>query len=192
MSSAPLTPSQTVGPFFHDGLLRDENSNVLAGPGVEGHRIVIEGRVTDGEGQPVDDALVEIWQANAHGRYRHPADDRDLPLDRDFLGWGRSGTDADGMFRFETIRPGRVPHPEGGQQAPHIVVTVQARGMLDRLVTRLYFSDEDANDSDPVLRVLPDDRRATLVADRVDSGDVPTYRFDIRLQGEGETVFFHL
>ncbi|MGH3441140.1 MAG: protocatechuate 3,4-dioxygenase subunit alpha [Nitriliruptorales bacterium] len=187
---ADLTPSQTLGPFFHDAMLRDDGTNVLAGPGVEGELVRIEGRVVDGAGDPVDDALVEVWQANRHGRYRHPADDRDLPLDPDFVGWGRSGTDGDGIFWFVTVKPGGVPHPDGGEQAPHLLVTVQARGLLDRLLTRLYFADEDANASDPVLSAVPADRRGTLVAARDDSGDVPTYRFDIRLQGDGETVFF--
>lgn len=190
--TAPLTPSQTVGPFFHDGLLRDERTDVLAGPGVDGEHIRIEGRVFDGDGEPVADALIEIWQANAHGRYRHPADDRDLPVDPDFLGWGRCGTDGDGRYRFDTIKPGTVPHPDGGDQAPHVLVTVQARGMLDRLLTRLYFEDEPTNDRDPVLSGLPPGRRETLIAVRSDGDGLPTYRLDLHLQGDAETVFFDL
>ena len=183
-----LVPSQTVGPFFHDCLLK-EPFNVIAPPDAEGEHIRLEGSVYDGDGAPVSDALIEIWQANAHGRYNHPGDRRDLPLDPAFVGFGRSGTDSSGGFWFETVKPGSVPGEGGENQAPHLNVQVFARGLLDHLLTRVYFEDEPANDADPVLRRVPEDRRATLLAKR--SRDEPlTYRFDIVLQGENETVFF--
>ncbi len=193
MTSYGLMPTQTVGPFFYDCLLRaDAQRNTLATPSTEGERIRIEGRVTDGDGQPVPDAMIEIWQANAHGRYNHPADQRDLPLDPEFTGFGRSGTDEDGTFWFETIKPGRVPFDETTAQAPHINVSVVARGLLNHLLTRLYFADEAANADDPVLACVPADRRDTLVAQSSNTDGVVTYRFDIVLQGAGETVFFNI
>jgi protocatechuate 3,4-dioxygenase alpha subunit len=191
MSGRGLTPSQTVGPFFEPALLRaDAPRNVLVGSETVGERIRIEGRVLDGERAPVPDALVELWQANGHGRYNHPLDRRDLPLDQAFTGFGRSGTDDDGRFWFETIKPGLVPAPDGGMQAPHVCLTVFARGLLDHLFTRLYFADEPANLADPVLGLVPAERRATLVAVRDDGAGVAVYRMDIVLQGVGETVFF--
>ncbi len=194
MTKLGPTPSQTVGPFFHDAMLRDK-TNVLAGPGAAGERIRIEGQVFDGEGAPVPDALVEIWQANSHGRYHHPLDQRDLPLDPDFTGFGRSGTDEAGRYWFETVKPGPVPFDAERVQAPHVNVTVFARGLLDHLSTRLYFADDPANDADPILRRVPEDRRATLLAQRATAEGPAVYRFDIVLQGEGEraegeTVFF--
>jgi protocatechuate 3,4-dioxygenase, alpha subunit len=185
------TPPQTVGPFFAPALIR-ERWNVLAGPGAVGERCRVEGTVCDGDGSPVDDAMIEIWQANAAGRYRHPSDERDVKLDEAFVGFGRAGTDRDGRFWFETVRPGPVPSPAGGWQAPHLNVQVFARGLLDRVSTRLYFDDESANAQDPVLGSLPEDRRATLIARRTDAGPPPVYRFDVVLQGDGETVFFDL
>jgi protocatechuate 3,4-dioxygenase alpha subunit len=191
MTARDLTPSQTVGPFFDPALLReDARRNVLVGPGTEGERIRIEGQVLDGEGAPVPDALVEIWQANSHGRYNHPTDGRDLPLDPAFSGFGRAGTDEAGRFWFETVKPGPVPAADGEWQAPHVCLTVFARGLLDHLATRLYFEDEPANADDPVLERVPTQRRATLVARReADEGGV-VYRMDIVLQGAGETAFF--
>ncbi len=182
MSRLGVTPSQTVGPFFANALLRDA-LNVVAGPGVQGERIRLEGRVLDGDGQPVPDALVELWQANAVGRYNHPADARGLPLDRAFLGFGRSGTDDDGRYWFDTIKPGRA-----GDQAPHLNLTVFARGLLNHLSTRVYFP-EDETDADPILRLVPPARRPTLIARRLAPG---VYAFDVVLQGkpEQETVFF--
>jgi len=145
-----LTASQTVGPFFGPAMLRpDAARNVVtedADPA--GERIRIEGRVYDGDRLPVPDALVEIWQANAHGRYNHPADSRPLPLEPNFLGFGRSGTDRDGGFWFDTVKPGPVPAGDGAMQAPHIVVSVFARGLLNHVVTRLYFADEPSNAAD--------------------------------------------
>jgi protocatechuate 3,4-dioxygenase alpha subunit len=176
------TPPQTIGPFFHDRLLR-RPLNVAAPPETPGQRIRVEGRVLDGDGAPVDDAMVEIWQPDGQGRYAS-ARRRD-----GFTGFGRSGTDAEGQFRFETIRPGRVPSGDG-VQAPHLDVHVSARGLLDRLATRLYFDDEADNDTDPVLAAVPPARRATLIAARADDGSIPVYRLDIVLQGDGETVFF--
>ena len=194
MTGFALTPSQTVGPFFHDAMLR-EPLNVLAGPGAAGERIRIEGRVYDGDGAPVPDAVIEIWQANGHGRYHHPADGRDLPLDPAFTGFGRAGTDGEGRFWFETVKPGPVPFDAATAQAPHLVVTVLARGLLDHLATRLYFAGDPANDTDPILRRVPEDRRGTLLAERAVVGGETVYRFDIVLpgegeRGEGETVFF--
>jgi protocatechuate 3,4-dioxygenase alpha subunit len=193
MTANRLTPSQTIGPFFEPALLRaDARRNVLVGPDTEGQRIRIEGQVLDGEGEPVPDAMVELWQANSHGRYNHPADGRDLPLDPAFLGFGRSDTDEDGRFWFETIKPGPVPAPEGGWQAPHVCLTIFARGLLDHLVTRQYFEDEPANADDPMLARVPADRRQTLVARREASADCLVYRLDIVLQGAGETAFFRV
>jgi protocatechuate 3,4-dioxygenase alpha subunit len=193
MMTPGLTPSQTVGPFFHPALLREDcRRNVLAGPGTAGVRIRIEGRVIDGEAVPVPDALVEIWQANGHGRYNHPLDRRDLPLDPSFTGFGRSGTDDAGRYWFETVKPGSVPFDSGRSQAPHICVTVFARGLLNHLSTRLYFADEAANADDPILLGVPPERRATLLAERVETGGAPVYRFDIVLQGAGETAFFNV
>jgi protocatechuate 3,4-dioxygenase alpha subunit len=175
------TPSQTVGPFFHDCLLLLDQ-HVLARPGTDGRRIRVEGQLRDGDGAPVTDALIEIWQASAAGRYRHPADDVDEP----FVGFGRAGTDEDGRYWFDTVKPGRVPDPTGGLQAPHIAVHVLARGLLDQLATRVYFADEPANAEDLVLSAVPEARRGTLLAHP--HGEA--YRFDIVLQGDGETVFF--
>lgn len=186
------TPSQTVGPYFSIALGR-AGDEVLAAPDAHGVRIRIEGTVLDGDRRPIEDALVEVWQANAAGRYRHPLDERDdVPLDRGFTGFGRTATDpADGTYAFETVKPGAVPHPDGGLQAPHLNVVVQGRGMLNPTFTRCYFADEDdANAADPVLAQVPPERRGTLIAAPVGERDgVPTYRFDIRYQGDDETVF---
>jgi protocatechuate 3,4-dioxygenase alpha subunit len=183
------TPSQTIGPFFHDALSWP-GGEVLVRPGTKGERIAIVGRVLDGDGQPVPDALVEIWQANAAGRYAHPDDTQAKPLDPSFVGFGRCATGDDGGFRFATIRPGRVPGRGNSLQAPHINVGLFARGLQRRLVTRIYFEDGDGNADDPVLAHVPDAaRRATLLAKR-SPGEDAVYRFDIVLQGEGETVFF--
>jgi protocatechuate 3,4-dioxygenase alpha subunit len=193
MSTYAQTASQTVGPFFHDALFRaDARRNVLAVPETIGARIRIEGHVYDGDGQAVPDALIEIWQANHHGRYNHPAEQRALPLDPAFIGFGRSDTDAAGRYWFETIRPGPVPFDRERTQAPHICVAVFARGLLNHLLTRLYFADEPANANDPVLSYVPAERRATLLAARADVDGAALYRFDIVLQGAGETVFFDL
>lgn len=193
-----LAPSQTVGPFFLDCLLRpDARRNVLVQPETEGQRIRIEGRVLDGDGAPIPDALVEVWQANSRGRYNHPADSRaEIPLDSTFIGFGRAGTDAEGRYWFETIKPGAVPvaidSADAPMQAPHICVMVFARGLLNHLATRLYFADEPANAADPVLQRVPEERRATLLARPEAAGDCALYRWNIILQGAGETAFFNL
>jgi protocatechuate 3,4-dioxygenase alpha subunit len=193
MTNASLTSSQTVGPFFHDSLLRaDALRNVLSSPATEGAPIRIEGHVYDGDGLAVPDAMVEIWQANTAGRYNHPADGRDLPLDLEFTGFGRTGTDADGGYWFETIKPGPVPFDDRRLQAPHICVAVFGRGLLNHLFTRLYFADDPATAGDPVLQLVPTERRATLLAQPNTRSGITVYRFDIVLQGANETVFFNL
>jgi protocatechuate 3,4-dioxygenase, alpha subunit len=185
---APLpAPSQTSGPFLSIGLLDGFIGSSLVAED-DPRAVRIRGRLLDGNGDPVPDGLVEIWQANAAGRYAHPADERaDVPLEDGFVGFGRSGTVDDGWFEFVTVKPGRVPAPEGGLQAPHLLVVVFARGLLKQVVTRLYFPDEEAaNADDRVLSQLDEDERATLIARAEDGG----LRFDIRLQGEGQTTFF--
>ena len=185
------TPSQTVGPFFSFGLapeqygynFRSIAGSAVADDGTAGTRIRIVGRVFDGEGQPLNDALIEIWQADAEGRYAHPADPRSS--NAPFKGFGRTGTgtDPESRFVFDTVMPGSV-----AGQAPHINVIVLARGMLNHLYTRLYFEDQaEANARDPILQSVPAERRTTLLARR---DGATTYRFDIRLQGDAETVFF--
>jgi protocatechuate 3,4-dioxygenase alpha subunit len=195
MTERVLTASQTVGPFFHDSLMRgDARCEVLVAPDVAGPRIRVEGRVIDGDGAPVIDAILEVWQANQHGRYNHPLDRRDQPLDPAFTGYGRIATAADGAFCFTTVKPGAVPFDDERDQAPHIAVAVLGRGLLNHLYTRIYFDDEPATADDPVLARVPAERRATLIAARGsadDAGDV-VYRFDVVLQGAGETVFFDL
>lgn len=218
------TPWQTVGPFFHFSLPWRGGADLIGGvdigarpelmaPGhyllrepaaptaVSGRRIEIIGQVFDGQGAPVPDALLEIWQANAAGRYVCSADPRgELPLEAGFIGFGRAASDADGSYRILTIMPGRVPGPRGALQAPHIAVGVLGRGLLKRLVTRIYFEGEAGNDADPILALVPPARRATLIARRVaqaagvgaagGKAAAAVYRFDLRLQGERETVFF--
>ena len=186
------TPSQTVGPFYSIGLTR-MTTNVLATEATAGEKIRIEGQVIDGDGNPVPDSMVEIWQANAYGRYNHPEDKQEKPLDPNFLGWGRSAIDKAGLYFFETIKPGPVPGSDDSVQAPHINVTVFARGMLVHAYTRIYFGDETANASDPVLLSVKNKaRRKTLIADRQEKDGRIVYRFDIRLQGDNETVFFDM
>jgi protocatechuate 3,4-dioxygenase alpha subunit len=192
MAKFEETPSQTVGPFFHFGLNRPEWSDLTAA-GAKGEKIVLEGRVLDGDGAPVVDALLEIWQANAEGKYDHPEDRQEKPLDPNFRGFGRAATDAEGRYRFTTIRPGRVPGRGNALQAPHIDVTIFARGLLNRLVTRVYFEGEALNETDPVLSSIDEPAlRKTLIARRSGGQGTATYRFDIVLQGEGETAFFEV
>lgn len=183
------TPSQTVGPFFHFALPYS-GGETLTNDATLGERITIDGRVFDGTGEPVSDALIEIWQANGQGRYDHPDDTQERQLDPNFNGFGRAPTDAEGWFCFNTIKPGPVPGPDGAPQAPHMLLSVLGRGILKRLATRVYFPDEAANADDPILALVPPDRRGTLIAERI--GDGAAYRFDIRLQGESETVFFDI
>ncbi len=186
--SLPLTPSQTVGPYLHIGL-DWLNTTDLTAAGVTGERIVVTGRVIDAAGQPVPDGVVEIWQANAHGKYAHPDDGRDLPAEPGFVGFGRCPTDAEGRFRFATIKPGAVPGADGRLQAPHIMVNVFARGLLKQLVTRMYFPG-DAHDTDSVLQHVPAARRATLVAKAAGAAVV---EWNVLIGGGvDETVFFEL
>ena len=193
MTILPLTSSQTVGPFFAPALLREDAiRNVLTQPETAGERIRIEGRVLDGDGEPVPDAMVEIWQANVHGRYNHSGDQGPAQLDATFLGFGRSGTAENGNYWFETIKPGPVSFNGERVQAPHIGVTVFARGLLNHLVTRLYFEDEPTNTEDPILQCVPDERRSTLLARCETIEETIVYRFDIVLQGANETAFFNL
>ena len=188
------TPSQTVGPYLHLGLTQgvfgapEIFGPAVADAGAPGTHIRIEGRVLDGEGNVLPDALIETWQADGEGRYAHPADGRP-PASNSFRGFGRCPTAKDGTFHIATIRPGRVPGPNGTTQAPHINVSVLARGVLKRLFTRIYFAGDPANASDPILALVPADRRDTLLA-KPDPKAPNVFRFDIRLQGADETVFF--
>ena len=191
-----ITPSQTVGPFFKYGLTpngkydwNDAFTNNLVTADTSGERIRIEGRVFDGDGQPVSDCMLEIWQADAQGRFSDPQDKRALP-NSTFKGFGRCGTDANGDYAFDTIKPGSVPDPDGRAQAPHILLTIFARGMLLHNYTRIYFDGEAANSADSVMAQVPADRRATLIALREPGAGNAVYRFDVRLQGDTETVFF--
>ena len=193
-----LTPSQTVGPYFAYGLTpsgryawNDAFSNNLVTSDTSGERIRIAGTVFDGDGKPVPDCMLEIWQADAQGRFSDPQDRTALP-NSSFKGFGRRGTDANGGYWFDTIKPGTVPDPDGKPQAPHILLGVYARGMLLHLYSRIYFDGEAGNAVDPVLALVPTDRRATLIATREPGNGNAVYRFDIRLQGENETVFFEL
>lgn len=186
--SLNATTSQTVGPFFSIGMCRSIKQD-LADTDVSGERVSIMGRVLDGVGQPVPDAILEIWQANSHGKYAHPEDDQDKPLDANFSGYGRIPTNTEGNFRFTTIKPGQVPDPDGKLQAPHIVVSVFARGLLRRLVTRIYFPGEAANDSDFALKLVEPARRETLIAKKL-SGGAGALEWNVVLQGFNETVFF--
>jgi protocatechuate 3,4-dioxygenase alpha subunit len=181
-----VSPFQTVGPYF-DVMLRSRGPLQMVGPDTVGERIAIDGVLTDGAGNPIPDALIEIWQADGAGRYAHPADPQHAAADPSFHGYGWRHTLADGLFSFDTIKPGPVPAPSGGVQAPHVLVSVMARGILTRFVTRIYFEDESANDRDPILARVPVARRHTLVARRTGERN---YHFDIRIQGPEETVFF--
>jgi protocatechuate 3,4-dioxygenase alpha subunit len=178
--------SQTIGPYLRIGLewmvIED-----LAPQGVSGERVRIEGRVIDGDGKPVNDAALEIWQANSHGRYASPEDTQEKPLDKGFRGYGRSLSDDAGAFRFRTIKPGRVPGLDGKLQAPHITVTIFMRGLLKQLQTRIYFPDDAANADDAVLSLVPAERRGTLIAKKRGDG---VLEWNVVLQGRGETVFF--
>jgi protocatechuate 3,4-dioxygenase alpha subunit len=186
-----ITPSQTAGPYFAYALtpagryaITDLAGNDLVTDDAVGERIRIEGRMLDGDGEPVTDAMLEVWQADREGRY--PGADSALSNAR-FKGFGRVECDANGHFSFRTVKPGRVPGPNGAMQAPHINLGIFARGILRRLFTRVYFEDEPANASDPILALVPAEARETLIAKRMGEG---VYAFDIRLQGERETAFF--
>ena len=181
-----ITPSQTVGPYFGI-MVRGRAGCCQATGATAGTRIVVEGQVFDGAGEPIPDALVETWQADANGRYRHAEDTRAQPADPAFNGHGWAHTREDGGFGFQTIKPGRVPGPDGRDQAPHIVVSVMARGILTRFITRIYFEDEAANAEDAILAMVPENRRNTMIASRTGEG---RYQFDLVMQDNGETVFF--
>lgn len=181
------TGSQTVGPFFHLGCTDPFSIPVIAGPLVKGEHIKLVCTVYDEEGALIPDAMIELWQANADGRYNHQEDKPDR--DSDFRGFGRVASDKSGRCVFETIKPGRVPSWTDVPQAPHFVISVFARGVLKRLATRAYFAGDPANATDPVLALVPHERCDTLLA-HPDRGESGTWRFDIRLAGEKETVFF--
>jgi protocatechuate 3,4-dioxygenase, alpha subunit len=183
------TPSQTVGPFFHYGLIFG-GENVLVNDLTRGKHIVVTGRVFDGDGAPIPDAMIEIWQADAQGIFNHPNDPNHANADPNFHGFGRADTRDSGRFVFKTIKPGAVMGHDGNPQASHLNVHVFSRGVLIHATTRLYFSDEPANETDALLSTIPESRRHTLIATLQHSNDVPTYQFDIHLQGENETVFF--
>jgi protocatechuate 3,4-dioxygenase alpha subunit len=183
-----LTPFNTVGPFFKL-LVRDrpEGTDCLVSDATRGERITIAGRLLAGDGHAVDDGLVEIWQADAQGHYHHPDDPNQSRADPAFTGFGRAATATGGAFSFRTIKPGVVPGPNGGTQAPHILVSVMARGVMSRCWTRIYFDGEPLNDRDPILLLVPVERRDTLIARRRGENH---YEFNVVLQGENETVFF--
>jgi len=182
------TANQTVGPFLHIGLAW-LNTDRIAAPGVQGERVTIQGRLLDGESIGVGDGMIEVWQANAQGKYAHPGDKQKKPIDPAFRGFGRIPTSAKGAFRFSTIKPGSVPARDGATQAPHLVVSVFMRGQLKHLATRIYFPDEAANAKDPILALVPPARRGTLVAKKV-AGRKGALEWNVVLQGKGETVFF--
>ena len=186
--SFQATTWQTVGPFFRIGLewlYKDH----LVGPSVSGERVVIEGRVIDADGQGVPDAMLEVWQANPAGKYAHPDDTQEKPIEKDFDGFGRIPTAEDGGFRFTTVKPGRVPGPNDSLQAPHILVSVFMRGLLRRLITRIYFPDDAANREDYALNLVDPSRRTTLIARKLPDRE-GVLAWNVVLQGPNETVFF--
>ena len=180
------TPSQTVGPYLHLGLTDARSISRIASDGAKGERVSLTFRVLDGEGVPVPDAMIELWQADSDGNYPHQDSSEDGAA---FRGFGRLATAEDGSCTFETIMPGCVPGPSETVQAPHINVSILGRGILKRLSTRVYFAEEPANDADPVLSVVPENRRATLLA-RPDPDRTSNWIFDVHLRGDRETVFF--
>jgi protocatechuate 3,4-dioxygenase, alpha subunit len=184
------TPSQTVGPFFHQGMIFG-GENVLVDGETRGEHIRLTGRVLDGNGTPIEDAMLEIWQPDAGGIFPHPADPNAADADPHFKAFGRADTAPDGRYTFETVKPGALAAEGATRGIPYINVRIFARGLLIHAVTRVYFADED-NGSDPVFRQVPDHRRHTLLARRDDRASGATYVFDVRLQGDDETVFFDL
>ena len=197
-----LTPSQTVGPFYAYGLTpngrakwdpdgtyswKETIGDNLITPDVVGDRIRIEGTIYDGDGKPIPDAMLEIWQADGQGRYSNDPGSRKLS-NAAFKGHGRSACDRDGVFSFDTVKPGAVAGPDGAKQAPHVLFCIFGRGMLRQVYTRMYFDGDAANATDPILKLVPADRRATLMA----KADGNTWRFDIHMQGDKETVFFEV
>lgn len=185
------TGSQTVGPFFHLGCSDPFSVPVIAGAAVKGEHIKFVCTIYDEEGALIPDAMIEIWQANGEGKYNHPEDSQEKEIDRAFRGFGRVASDKSGCCGFETIKPGRVPSWTDILQAPHLEISVFARGVLKRLATRAYFAGDPANEEDPVLALVPGDRRETLLA-HSDPAQPGTWRFNIHLAGEKETVFFEV
>lgn len=193
-----VTPSQTIGPFFALGLVREGDDNVASkvpGQQAAGVPIVVTGRVLDEHGNPVRKALIEVWQANKWGRYDHPDDATEAPLDPNFKGWGRILTGPDGRYRFRSIKPGAYPNPgyDNWMRPPHIHYSIFAAGLMQRLITQLYFPDEELNDIDPIFNGIEDlEARASLIAKRMpDEPDgSQSYQFDIVLRGEQETQFY--
>jgi len=183
------TPSQTVGPYLHIGLTRKHSLFHMAGPETKGEHIWLKMRVLDRDGQPLNDCMVEIWQANSEGKYDHPDDRQNKAADPHFHGFGRAATDEEGRCEFETIKPGRVPGPGAMLQAPHLNLAVFARGILLQLYTRMYFAGEASNDQDTVLALVPPDGRETLLA-QPDPERPGGWLFEIHLCGANETVFF--
>jgi len=188
MDTTP-SPSQTVGPYFHLGCTSTHAVNCVAGPDANGERVHLICRVFDGEGVPVTDAMLEIWQADSEGRYNHPADTASERHDPNCSGFGRMATDSEGACTFDTIKPGRVCAEGGRLQAPQLNVSVFARGLLQRLATRIYFDGDPANAECPILALVPEERRSTLLA-HADAAHPGRWHFDIHLCGSGETVFF--
>ena len=185
--SGETTPSQTVGPYFSIGMDWLNRSDLTHGAS-GGERITIRGRILDGEGQPVPDACLELWQADAQGKYALPEDVREKSPEQKFFGFGRIPTREDGSFQFSTIKPGRVPGPGGEMQAPHLAVTFFCRGLLIRLVTRIYFPGEASNAEDFALLVVQEGRRPTLIAKP--TAQPGMLEWNVILQGPDETVFF--
>ncbi|HXX14216.1 MAG TPA: protocatechuate 3,4-dioxygenase subunit alpha [Candidatus Eremiobacteraceae bacterium] len=186
--SLQATTWQTVGPYFRIGLHWLFNDDV-AGPNATGERVEIEGRVLDADGQGVADAMLEFWQANAAGHYAHPEDAQQKPVEEGFKGFGRVPTAEDGTFHLRTVKPGRVPGPDGKLQAPHIVVSVFMRGLLRRLITRIYFPEEPGNSEDYALNLVEPSRRPTLIARKSPKRE-GSLEWNVILQGTDETVFF--
>jgi protocatechuate 3,4-dioxygenase alpha subunit len=182
------TPSQTAGPYLHLGCTKLHSIQRIFGPQARGQHLNLICRVLDGDGRPIPDAMIEIWQADADGKYNHPDDSREGTRDPHCAGFGRMPTDEQGVCHFETIKPGCVP-AANGMQAPHLSVSVFARGILKRLATRIYFGNDPANAQCPILSVVPKERRRTLLANR-DPVQPEVWHFDIRLCGDQETVFF--
>ncbi len=186
------SPSQTVGPFFNFGLTTNHALGIMAPDGAEGEHITLIFRVIDGDGLPTPgDSMIELWQADSQGFYQHPVDPRSAEADKNFSGFGRLETDANGVCVFETVKPGRVPDRHQGAQAPHINVTLFGRGLGKPLRTRVYFAGDSANAGDPLLALVPPGRRDTLLAKPV-AGQAGAWAIEIHLQGEAETVFFDL
>ena len=181
------TASQTVGPYLKIGFAW-LSSDAIAPAGVQGERVTVAGRLYDGEGMPVNDSAIEIWQANAKGRYASAEDPQSAPIDPKFRGFGRVLTGTDGEYRFATIKPGRVPGPGGVLQAPHLAVVIFMRGSLRHLFTRMYFPGDAANAEDPILKLVPAERRPTLIAKQHTPGML---EWNVHMQGANETVFFH-